>query len=77
MTYTQYILQSCRKEKDNVYQLNSNDIRQLYNSMSQLHSVIMLHLHTYLLHVAESFLRSQLVLRPQHVSHREHNLSHL
>jgi len=33
MTYVQYIPQSCRKEKNSVYQPYSNNIHQLYNSM--------------------------------------------
>ena len=31
MTYIEYIPQCCRKEKNNVYQLHSNNIYQLYN----------------------------------------------
>jgi hypothetical protein len=34
MTYIQYIPQSCRKEKNNVYQQHSNNIHQLYNKIS-------------------------------------------
>jgi len=33
MTYIQYITQFSRKKKDNVYQLHSNNIYQLYNSI--------------------------------------------